>query len=99
LLARKAVYTVVPIGPSYALHSAKYRVASVVPYLFLLPLAAAGARQLWRRPQPPAAAGLLAGSAVLVSLIFFPQERFRIPVIDPTLIICAAGLAARRHRS
>jgi hypothetical protein len=99
LLARKAVYTVVPIGPSYALHSAKYRVASVVPYLFLLPLAAAGARQLWRRPQPPAAAALLAGSAVLVSLIFFPQERFRIPVIDPTLIICAAGLAARRHRS
>ncbi len=25
-------------------------------------------------------------------LVFFPQERFRIPVIDPALIVCAAGL-------
>ena len=27
----------------------------------------------------------------LVCLVFFPQERFRIPVIDPALIVCAAG--------
>ena len=40
---------------------------------------------------------LLARSAVLVCLVFFPQERFRIPVIDPTLIVCAAAaLQARR---
>jgi hypothetical protein len=30
-------------------------------------------------------------------LIFFPQERFRIPVMDPTLIVCASGLAGRRQ--
>jgi hypothetical protein len=33
-------------------------------------------------------------SAVLVCVVFFPQERFRIPVIDPALIVLAAsGLA------
>ena len=30
---------------------------------------------------------LLAASSVLVGLVFFPQERFRIPVIDPALIV------------
>jgi 4-amino-4-deoxy-L-arabinose transferase-like glycosyltransferase len=95
LLARKAFYLAVPIGPSYALHSTRYRAASAVPYLLLLPFAIAGARRLVRAQQPPAALFLLAGSAVLMCLIFFPQERFRIPVIDPTLIVCASGLAGR----
>jgi hypothetical protein len=95
LVARKAFYTVVPLGPSYALHSARYRAASAAPYLILLPFAAAGARRLWRGSQPPVALALLAGSALLVCLVFFPQERFRIPVIDPTLIVCASGLAGR----
>jgi hypothetical protein len=95
LVARKAFYAVVPLGPSYALHSARYRAASAAPYLVLLPFAAVGARRLWRGPRPPIALALLAGSALLVSLVFFPQERFRIPVIDPTLIVCASGLAGR----
>jgi hypothetical protein len=95
LVVRKAFYLVVPIGPSYALHSTRYRAASTAPYLLLLPFAAAGARRMVRAPQPPAALFLLAGSAVLMCLIFFPQERFRIPVIDPTLIVCASGLAGR----
>jgi 4-amino-4-deoxy-L-arabinose transferase-like glycosyltransferase len=92
LLARKAFYTVVPIGPSYTLHSRKYRVASVTPYVLLLPFAIAGATRLVRRASPPAGLFLLAGSVVLAGLVFFPQERFRIPVIDPTLIVCAAAL-------
>jgi hypothetical protein len=25
-----------------------------------------------------------------MNLVFFPQERFRIPVLDPALIVCAA---------
>ena len=95
LLARKAFYTVVPIGPSYAIHSAKYRIASVVPYALILPFAVMGALRLWRSPRRPTALFLLAGSTVLMSLAFFPQERFRIPVIDPTLIIAAAALAGR----
>jgi 4-amino-4-deoxy-L-arabinose transferase-like glycosyltransferase len=95
LLARKAFYTVVPVGPSYALHSARYRVASIVPYLVVLPFAVAGARRLWRSPRRPVALFLLAASSVLVCLVFFPQERFRVPNIDPLLIVCAAALAGR----
>ena len=98
LLARKAFYTVVPIGPSYALHSARYRAASIVPYVLLLPFAVAGAVRLRHAAHPPAALFLLAGSAVLVCLVFFPQERFRIPVIDPALIVCAAAAGAHYRR-
>jgi hypothetical protein len=68
---------------------------STASYLLLLPLAIAGARRLVRDQRPPTALFLLAGSAVLMCLVFFPQERFRIPVIDPTLIVCAAGLSGR----
>ena len=42
-----------------------------------------GARRLARAARRPTALLLLAASAVLVCLVFFPQERFRIPVIDP----------------
>ncbi|HET7187381.1 MAG TPA: hypothetical protein VFI52_04470, partial [Gemmatimonadaceae bacterium] len=96
LVARKAFYTVVPIGPSYTLHSTKYMAASLASYLLLLPFAVAGARRLLASSRRrPTALLLLATSSVLVCLVFFPQERFRIPVIDPTLIVCAAALASR----
>jgi 4-amino-4-deoxy-L-arabinose transferase-like glycosyltransferase len=90
---RKLFYLVVPIGPSYALHSARYRIASTLPYLIVLPFAAAGAMRSGRRT--PVAMLLLAGSAVIMSLVFFPQERFRIPTIDPALIVAASTLAGR----
>jgi 4-amino-4-deoxy-L-arabinose transferase-like glycosyltransferase len=92
LLFRKMYYVIVPTGPSYAVHSFRYRVASIVSYVLLLPLAAVGMPWLARGRRPPAALFLLAASAVLVCLLFFPQERFRIPVIDPVLIICVGGL-------
>ncbi len=97
LLVRKAFYTVVPIGPSYTLHSTRYWAASVVSYLLLLPLAIAGIGRLWRGAGRPTAVLLLGASAVLVGIVFFPQERFRIPVIDPVLIISASALAASAH--
>jgi hypothetical protein len=99
LLVRKTFYTVVPAGPSYAVHSVRYRVASVAPYLLVLPFAVAGARRLWRSPRRPVSLLLLAASSILVGLVFFPQERFRMPIIDPVLIICAAALAAGRPQS
>jgi 4-amino-4-deoxy-L-arabinose transferase-like glycosyltransferase len=98
LVARKAYYTVVPAGPSYALHSARYRIASVAPYLLLLPFAAAGAWR-WRHAVRAGTAGLspaplwlMAAATVAAGLVFFPQERFRLPVIDPALIVTAALL-------
>jgi hypothetical protein len=93
LVARKAFFSVVPTGPSYAVHSARYRVASVAPYLLVLPFALAGARRLWRSPRRPVSLLLLGASSILVGLVFFPQERFRMPVIDPVLIVSAAALA------
>lgn len=95
LVARKAFYTVVPIGPSYMLHSARYLTATLVSYGLVLVLAIRGFGTLWRSRRRPDALLLLAGSAVLTSLIFFPQERFRIPVIDPTLIVCASAVLRR----
>ena len=97
LMGRKAFYTIVPAGPSYALHSARYRLASIAPYLVVLPFGLAGAVRSWRSGRRPVPLFLLAGSAVLMCLVFFPQERFRIPVIDPVLIVFAASLAAGRR--
>ena len=100
LLARKAVYTWIPAGPSYTLHSTRYLVASVVSYGLLLAAGLAGALVVARRRRWPTALGLLLSSAMLVCVVFFPQERFRIPVIDPTLIVFAAsGLTLLRPQA
>ena len=100
LLAKKAFYTVVPIGPSYTLHSTRYLLASVIPYMLLAPVAVIGLTRLLRRRRAATPLLLLALSVVMTSLIFFPQERFRIPVLDPTVIVCASGvMAACRRRT
>jgi hypothetical protein len=94
LEVRKLFYTIVPVGPSYRLHSAAYFAASAIPYVALLCPAMLGAWRMWRRGEPPIALWLAAISTVIAGLVFFPQERFRIPVIDPALIVTAAALAA-----
>src|SRR5262245_25897334 len=100
LMTRKVFYTIVPLGPSYAIHSARYFVASVASYLLVLPAAAAGAwrwRIMRRGGAPagnPAALWLMAAATVAAELVFFPQERFRIPIIDPALIVTTALLFA-----
>jgi 4-amino-4-deoxy-L-arabinose transferase-like glycosyltransferase len=95
LLARKVFFTVVPMGPSYTLHSTRYWAASVISYALLLPFAMVGLVRLWPGGRRPTSVLLLGASAVVVGLVFFPQERFRIPVIDPVLIIAASASAAR----
>ena len=92
LEARKAFYLLVPIGPSYRLHSARYYAASLVSYGLLLPAALVGCGRLGRRRRSAPGVWLLGGSAIAACLLFFPQERFRIPVIDPVLIICASAV-------
>ena len=93
----KLFYTVVPIGPSYRLHS---------PLLFLTSRRCllrrrccrwrcGVRRRCWRSPAPWTLLAL-AASAVLVCLVFFPQERFRIPVIDPIVIVSSPGPALPR---
>jgi len=101
LLARKAFYTVFPLGPSYAVHSARYRVASIAAYLLILPAAIWGGWR-WRRNGASAsglaALWLMAAATVAAGLVFFPQERFRTPVIDPALIVSASLLSGPRPR-
>ena len=96
LMARKAFYAIVPVGPSYRLHSALYFGASVVSYLAVLPFALMGLARLARAGRLPVPLLLLAASSFLVCLVFFPQERFRIPVVDPTLLVTAAAWWALR---
>lgn len=96
LMARKVFYTVVPVGPSYRLHSALYYGASALSYLAVLPFALLGLAALVRAGRLPVPLLLLAASACLVGLVFFPQERFRIPVLDPTLLVMAASWRALR---
>lgn len=92
LEVRKAVYLVLPVGPSYRLHSARYFAASLISYLLILPAALIGLWRLREQRARSAGLGLLALSAIVAALVFFPQERFRIPIIDPALIICASAL-------
>jgi 4-amino-4-deoxy-L-arabinose transferase-like glycosyltransferase len=97
LEVKKFFHTIVPTGPSYRLHSARYVVASVVSYGVIALLAMAS---IWCfRSRLAASPGLfwLLLSSWLVCLVFFPQERFRIPIVDPALIILASGLAERRR--
>ncbi len=98
LMLKKAFYLVVPVGPSYTLHSRRYYAASVLSVGLLLPLALLGAWRLGPRRRRLTGMWLLAAAAVATCLVFFPQERFRIPVIDPALILCASGvwLSSRR---
>ena len=91
LMAKKAFYLVVPIGPSYTLHSTRYYITSVLSLLVLVPLACMGLWRLGRRRARLTGMWLLAVAAIATCLVFFPQERFRIPVIDPALILLASG--------
>jgi hypothetical protein len=94
LEARKAFYLVVPIGPSYRVHSVLYYASSLLSYSAALILAVAGSFRLGARRRRIVGVWLLAASAVVTCLIFFSQERFRIPAIDPALLLCASGVWA-----
>jgi 4-amino-4-deoxy-L-arabinose transferase-like glycosyltransferase len=100
LEARKAFYLFVPAGPSYRLHSARYYWLSVVSYGLLLPVGLLGLRRLRLRFREAPGLWLLACASIAAALVFFPQERFRLPVIDPALVICAgAAIGAPYERS
>jgi hypothetical protein len=71
----------------------RYFAASLVSYIVVFPIAVAGFVEVGRRPRLPAALLLLTLSEVLTGLIFFP-ERYRIPIIDPTLLVFA-GVSIR----
>lgn len=98
LLARKLFYTMVPVGPSYTLHSLRYRAGTILSYFAVLPLGLIGLARSRRRGAWPRAMVMLAAAAVLASVVFLPQERFRLSGIDPTLVVGAATWWALRGR-
>jgi hypothetical protein len=69
----------------------------VVSYALVLAGAIAGARR-WRAGSRgragtmtgPVPLWLMAAATILSGLVFFPQERFRLPIVDPALIVTAA---------
>jgi 4-amino-4-deoxy-L-arabinose transferase-like glycosyltransferase len=95
LEARKVFYLVVPIGPSYQVHSARYYAASAIPYVLILALALIGLRHV--AADRTTGLWLLLASSIVTCLVFFPSERFRIPVIDPVLIVAAGAALAGRE--
>jgi 4-amino-4-deoxy-L-arabinose transferase-like glycosyltransferase len=91
LTLMKLFYTWVPIGPSYLLHSPRFLYGTWLSYLSVLPFALMGWWRLARRRRPqPWVLWLLIGSVLVINLVFFPQERFRVPVLDPMLLVGAA---------
>jgi hypothetical protein len=92
---RKLFYLIVPVGPSYTLHSTRYLAASLLSYVPVLVAAVLGAAMLGGGLARTPGIWLLALSAVATALIFFPQERFRIPIVDPALILLASVVLAR----
>jgi hypothetical protein len=92
---RKLFYLIVPVGPSYTLHSTRYLAASLLSYVPVLVAAVLGAAMLGAGLARTPGIWLLALSAVATALIFFPQERFRIPIVDPALILLASVVLAR----
>ena len=92
LMMKKVFYLIVPIGPSYRAHSARYYIASVLSVGVLVPLAAIGCWRLGSRRSRMTGMWILAAGAVATCLVFFPQERFRIPVLDPAMILLASGV-------
>jgi hypothetical protein len=89
---RKFFYLWVPIGPSYTLHSALFRYTTWLSYGLLAPFGLLGLWRLAKSATPPHGLLLLLASAVVACLLFLPQERFRIPVIDPALVVGASAV-------
>lgn len=96
LEVRKFFYLWVPIGPSYLLHSRLFILTTWLSYGLLAPIGLFGLWRLARRGAPPRGLLILLTSAVVACLLFLPQERFRIPVIDPALIVGASAVVAAR---
>ena len=92
LLVKKNFYFWVPVGPSFSSHSHLYWIGHAASYLSLLPFAVAGFWRVVRRPSQPVVLWALAAATLLTSLIFFPLPRYRIPIFDPVMIVCASAL-------
>lgn len=95
--ARKLLFGALPFGASVMQTSLLHRITGIGCYLLLLVLA------LVAFPKASVEARyLLIGVSVsyaMMILLFFPQERFRIALIDPLLLLFAASELSRRLKN
>jgi 4-amino-4-deoxy-L-arabinose transferase-like glycosyltransferase len=94
LLVKKSFYFWFPIGRSMSLFSLKHQLASHLSYFPILLLAGIAAIKLIRAGKTPFLPLISMFSAMIACVIFFPQERYRIPMTDPFLILLAASFIA-----
>jgi 4-amino-4-deoxy-L-arabinose transferase-like glycosyltransferase len=87
---KKLFYFWIPVGPSMQIFSFKHKATSYISYfpcLFLSILGIYISRNQWKKNF---LIYLTLLSFTVSIMVFYPQERFRIPVVDPCLIIFAS---------
>jgi hypothetical protein len=95
LVAKKTFWFVVPLGPSYQSRSRLFFASEAASWLALMGLSLAAWTRVRRLRPPPVVLALAAATVVLTCLIFFPLERYRVPLLDPVLIACSGMLVSR----
>lgn len=98
LLVKKTFYFWIPVGRSMSLFSAKHQLISHLSYFPVLLFAIAALITLIRRKMTPFLPLISMFSAMIACVIFFPQERYRIPLTDPFLIILAAYFISSNYQ-
>lgn len=87
---KKLFYFWIPIGPSMEIFSFRHKLVSYISYFPLLIFSIIGiylSRSLWKENL---LLYFILACFTLSIMVFYPQERFRIPVIDPCLIVFAS---------
>lgn len=94
---KKLLFAFLPLGASVRTTSLLHQASAIAFYMPILVLALMAFRKA-----SPEARYLLAGitaSYILMVLLFFPQERFRIAMLDPVLMLFAASEISRRVKN
>lgn len=96
LLLKKTFYFWFPVGRSMSLFSLKHQITSHISYFPILLLAVIAVIKLIQAHKTPFLPLISMLSAMTACVIFFPQERYRIPMTDPFLIMLAAYLISEK---
>ncbi len=89
LLIKKGFYFWFPVGRSMSLFSIRHQLVSHLSYFPVLLLAFLATLRLLKKKKLPALPYISMGGNMLACVLFFPQERYRIPLVDPWLLVLA----------
>jgi len=97
LLVKKGFYFWFPVGRSMALFSLKHQLVSHISYFPILLLAILATVNLIRRKKLHFIPYISMLAGMISCVLFFPQERYRIPLVDPFLIVLAGYYIAEKY--